>query len=380
MKKTKGFEHIKTWSAKDIRKDARVLLRVDANVPLVDGRISPHGLHRVRSMILEIERLQSRGARIVLVSHLGDPAGVVKKNLSLAPVARALSRVLDSSVRFVPHGPGDVARRVIDRMAPGAIIMLENLRFDEGEEKNSVAFAKELASCADVYVNNAFSVSHRKHASITSVTKYLPSFAGELVIREIKALSMAPKHPFVLIFGGAKIGTKIPLMKRLGNDADAMLIGGGAALTMLQANCGSLPVKAPAFTKKTDVAAATLVAKKFGEVIHLPCDLAVKKGTVIDVGPSTIEAFCDAIAQAKMIVWNGPVGIIERKDGFSGTLAIAKAIAKNRHAISIVGGGETVEFLEEFDLTEKFTHVSTGGGAMLAFLGGDAMPGLEALV
>lgn len=379
MAKTKLLKNISSWTARDIPRDSRVLLRIDANVPMNDGRVSIHGRHRLKSILPEIERLRSRGARIVLIAHLGDPKGKTVKSLSLAPVARALARAIDHPVRFIPHVIGDEVLRVIDRMAPGSIVMLENLRFDKGEEKNSADFAKRLAELGDVYVNNAFSVCHRKHASMVAITSYLPSFAGELVVREVRALSMTPKHPFVLILGGVKIATKIPLIKHLGAHANAILIGGATALTMLKADVGSLPVEAPEFTSAKDVASAKAIAKKFGKKIYLPCDLVVMKNVVPDVGPSTIAAFTAAIAKAKHIVWNGPMGIPKREDGFAGTLAIAKAIAKNTKATSIIGGGETVECLEEFDLTDSFTHVSTGGGAMLAFLGGEAMPGLEVL-
>ncbi len=379
MVKTKLHKNISSWTVRDISDDSRVLLRVDANVPMIDGRVSIHGRHRLKSILPEINRLRSRGARIVLIAHLGDPKGKFVKSLSLAPVARALARVIDHPVRFIPHPVGEEAARVIDRMAPGSIVMLENLRFDKGEEKNSADFAKRLAELGDVYVNNAFSVCHRKHASMVAVTKCLPSFAGELVVREARALLMVPKHPFVLILGGMKISTKIPLIKRLGAHANAILIGGATALTMLKADVGSLPVDVPEFTKPKDVASAKTIAKKFGTKIYLPCDLVVMKNSVLDIGPSTIESFCTAIASGKHIVWNGPMGMTSREDGFAGTLAIAKAIAKNTKAVSIVGGGETVECLEEFDLTDSFTHVSTGGSAMLAFLGGEAMPGLEAL-
>lgn len=380
MPKTKLRKNISSWTARDIPRDSRVLLRIDANVPMNDGRVSIHGRHRLKSILPEIQRLRSRGARIVLIAHLGDPKGKAVKSLSLAPVARALAHAIDHPVRFVPHVTGDDLARVIDRMAPGSIVMLENLRFDKGEEKNSADFAKRLAGLGDVYVNNAFSVCHRKHASIVAITSYLPSFAGELVVREVKALSAAPKHPFVLILGGMKIATKIPLIKHLGAHANAILIGGATALTMLKADVGSLPVDVPEFTQAKDVASAKAIAKKFGKKMYLPCDLVVTKNSVPDVGPATIESFCGAIAKAKHIVWNGPMGIPKREDGFIGTLAIAKAIAKNTKATSIVGGGETVECLEEFDLTDSFTHVSTGGGAMLSFLGGEAMPGLDVLV
>ncbi len=378
MAKTK-LHNIRSWTARDIPRDSRVLLRIDANVPMVDGRVSAHGKHRLKAILPEVERLKARGARIILLAHLGDPKGRSVKALSLAPVARALSRVLKHPVRFISHTASDDAARVIDRMAPGAIVMLENLRFDEGEEKNGAEFAKRLAKLGDVYVNNAFSVCHRKHASIVAITSHLPSFAGELVVREVEALSVVPKHPFVLILGGMKIATKIPLLNRLGIKADAILIGGATALTMLKADLGVLPIDVPEFTNAKDVASAKRIAKKFGTKIFLPCDLVVSKNVVPDIGPSTIESFCEVIAKAKYIVWNGPMGITNHRDGFAGTLALAKAIAKNTRAQSIIGGGETVECLEEFALTNAFTHVSTGGGAMLAFFGGEPMPGLEAL-
>lgn len=378
--KHQPYSSLSTWTARDIPRDSRVLLRIDANVPMVKGRVSKNGLHRLRSLIPEIDRLVARGARIVLIAHLGDPGGKIVKGLSLAPVARALARVLKRPVRFLSAPSTASAASVIDRMAPGTIVMLENLRFDSGEEKNDAAFAKRLAGLADVYVNNAFSVCHRNHASLVAITKYLPSFAGELVVREVKMLSMTPRHPFVLVLGGAKIGTKIPLMNYLGKDVDSMILGGGTALTMLKATLGDLPVDVPLFTKKDDVTEAHVVAKKWKKKLTLPCDLVVSDDAIPDIGPATVKCFVAEIALAKYVVWNGPMGIIDRKEGVKGTLAVAKAIAKNKKAMTIVGGGETVEFLEEFGLTDAFTHVSTGGGAMLALLGGDAMPGLEALL
>lgn len=379
MATRKSVRILKTWTQKDIARDDRVLLRIDANVPMKNGRVSIHGRHRLRANIPEIERLQKRGARVVLVAHLGEPNGKPMKALSLAPVARALSHALGVPIRCIPHLPGKEAQDVIDRMAPGAIVMLENLRFDAGETSNSAVFAKRLAACADVYVNNAFGVCHRKHASLVGVTKYLPSFAGELVVRETTMLSCTPKKPFVLVIGGAKIRTKIPLLERFGSKADMILMGGGASLTMLAASMGKLLVKAPMFTKPEDVAEAKKVAKKFGKKIYLPCDLVISSNAIPDIGPETAKDFARALSKAKTIIWNGPLGITERKDGFVGTLTVARAIARNKKATSLVGGGETVECLEEFDLSESFTHVSTGGGAMLAYLAGEKMPGLEVL-
>lgn len=380
MAKTKQQKQIKSWALRDIPKDSRVLLRIDANVPILDGRVTVNGRHRLRVTLGEIDRLRARGARIVLVAHLGDPKGKNVAALSLAPVCRALAHAIKHPIRFIASGVGEEAAKVINRMAPGAIVMLENLRFHKGEEKNDLKFAKDIAELGDIYVNNAFSVCHRKHASIVAIAKFLPIFAGELVVREVAALSAAQKHPSILILGGMKIATKIPLIKKLGPQTDAILLGGATSLTMLKASIGSLPVRSLEFTKTKDVASAKTIAKKFGKKIFLPCDLVASKDFVSDIGPATVELFCSQIAKAKYIVWNGPMGITNRRDGFMGTLAIAQAIAKNKSAISIVGGGETVECLEEFDLTEKFTHVSTGGGAMLAFLGGDRMPGLEVLI
>ncbi len=373
------MQKLHTWTARDIHHDDRVILRIDANVPVKHGRVAAHGMHRLKASIPEIERLQSRGARVVIVAHLGAPKGKKVRSLSLAPIARALGRVLHMNVRCIPHGPGSDAQDVINRMAPGGIVMLENLRFDEGEEKNSAEFAKKLAACGDVYVNNAFGVCHRKHASIVGVTKYLPSFAGELLVREVKALLTAPKKPFVLVLGGVKVSTKIPLIEKLGKKTDAILIGGGSGLTMLAASMGKALPQASVFTKATDVTEAKRVAKKYGKKIFLPCDVLVTKNAVPDIGPETVACFVRAIAGAKTIVWNGPLGNTNRKDGFAGTLAIARAMAKNTSATTIVGGGETVECLEEFGLTDCFTHVSTGGGAMLALLSGETLPGLEVL-
>lgn len=380
MKKTNAHKTLVTWHANDIARDARVLLRVDVNVPIAHGRVAPYGMHRLRTLVPDVTRLLNRGARIVLIAHRGDPGGRVDPDLSLAPVARALTKVLETPVRFVPHGPGEDAQRVIDRMAPGTIVMLENLRFFPGEEKNSVAFAKALAACGDVFVNNAFGVCHRKHASMVAITKYLPSFAGSLVVQEVTMLSARESHPFVVLLGGAKIQTKIPLIHQLASRADAILFGGGAALTMLYANDHALPVKAPLFTKNKDVAAARSLMQKYASILHMPSDVVVHRGQAIDIGPATIDAYAAILSKARTIFWNGPMGVIESEHGFDGTLALARTIANSRKATTIVGGGETVAFLDEFHLTDCFTHVSTGGGAMLAFLAGDAMPGLDALL
>lgn len=372
---------LRTWKPADIRKGTRVLLRVDANVPLVDGDVSEGGMLRIRAAIPEILRLQKRGSRIVIATHLGRPMGRHVSALSTSVIANAFARELKHPVRWIAHVTGERAGAAINRLKPGGIAMLENLRFEAGETKNDAAFAKSLSEFVDVFVNNAFGVCHEKHASVHAITKYLPSFAGELLIREIDALSRAPEHPFVLVLGGAKVATKIPLLHRLGKHADAIVIGGGAALTFIAASGGTFGAQAPRFTSADDVAEAKLALRYLGGKIVLPVDLIASKRRreIVDIGPASIRAATDMIGQAKTIVWNGPMGIIEEADGYTGTLGIAWAIASNAAAYSVVGGGETTEFLESWGIADRFSHVSTGGGAMLAFLGGEPMPGLSVL-
>lgn len=382
MPKTrKANNGLRVWQSRDIPKGTRVLLRIDANVPLVDGGVAEGGMLRIRAAIPEILRLQKRGARIVIATHLGRPMGRHVSALSTSVIANALARELKFPVRWIAHVAGDRVQAAIERLKPGGIAMLENLRFEAGETKNDATFARSLAQLADVFVNNAFGVCHEKHASVHAITKYLPSFAGELLIREIDALSHKPEHPFVLVLGGAKVATKIPLLHKLGKHADAIIIGGGAALTFIAASGGSFGVKAPEFTKADDIAEAKLVMRYLGAKLILPADLVASKrrGMIVDIGPASIRAATDIIGRAKTIVWNGPMGIIEEADGYTGTLGVAWAIASNTSAFSLVGGGETTEFLESWGIANRFSHVSTGGGAMLAFLGGEPMPGLKVL-
>jgi len=365
---------LRSWSAKDIKSGTRVFLRIDANVPIKNGKAQDGGVYgRLAQALPEIEKLRKRGAAIILASHLGDPGGKVDKQLSLAPVAKVLEKRLRRSVPLVKD-------LTIPELRPGELCMLENLRFDAGEERNSDAYAWKLAKLADVYVNNAFGVCHRRHASVHAITRHLPSFAGELVLREVAELSEKPAKPFVLVMGGAKIDTKIGLLQQLGPKADRIILGGGLAVTFLAAAEVELPAYPAALMQERDVATARKLIRQFGHKLVLPLDLVAKpkQHLVADIGPESQLLFAKEIMQAKTIIWNGPLGIIERADGMAGTLSVAKAMSKSGARV-ITGGGETVEFLEDHKLLKGFSHVSTGGGAMLAFLGGEHLPGLEAL-
>jgi phosphoglycerate kinase len=365
---------LRTWSAKDIKSGTRVFLRIDANVPVKGGKARDGGVFgRISQALPEIELLRKRGASIILASHLGDPGGKVDKKLSLAPVAKLLEHRLRRAVPLIK----DLA---VPELRPGELCLLENLRFDAGEEKNSDAYAWKLAKLAEVYVNNAFGVCHRRHASVHAITRHLPSFAGELVLREVAELSEKPTKPFVLVMGGAKIETKIGLVQQLGPKADRILLGGGLAVTFLAAAEVELPAYPAALMQERDVATARKLLRQFGSKLVLPLDLIAKpkQHVVSDIGPETRDAFANELANAKTIIWNGPLGIIEHADGMAGTLSVARAMVKSGARV-VTGGGETVEFLEDHKLLKGFSHVSTGGGAMLAFLSGERLPGLEAL-
>jgi phosphoglycerate kinase len=365
---------LRVWTSKDIKSGTRVFLRVDANVPIANGKAQDGGMFgRISQTLPEIERLRKRGASIILAAHLGEPQGKIDKQLSLAPVAKLFEQRLRRSVPLVKN-------LEVPSLRPGELCLLENLRFDAREEENNDAYAWELARLADVYVNNAFGVCHRRHASVHAITRHLPSFAGELLVREIAELSQKPEKPFVLVMGGAKIDTKIGLLKTLGPKAQKILLGGGLAVTFLAAADVKLPAYPAELMAERDVATARKLLRQLGKRIVLPIDLVArpKQHLVLDIGPETRDMFVAELNQAKTIIWNGPLGIIEKANGQSGTSSLAKAMGKSGARV-ITGGGETVEFLEEHKLLKGFAHVSTGGGAMLAFLSGEHLPGLEAL-
>lgn len=365
---------LRSWQTADIKSGTRVFLRLDLNVPIKAGKVQDGGTFgRMAQALPEIERLRKRGASIVLASHLGSPGGQVDKKLSLAPVARVLEKRLQRAVPLVTG-------LALPSLRPGQMCLLENLRFDPGEEANSDGYAWQLAKLADVYVNNAFGVCHRRHASVHAITRHLPSFAGELVLREVAELSEAPLKPFVLVMGGAKIATKIGLLQHLGPKADKILLGGGLAVTFLAAAEVNLPAYPAELMAEKDIAVARKLLRRFGDKLVLPADLVAKpkQHLVLDIGPETEARFAQEMLGARSIIWNGPMGIIEKVGGRAGTLAVAEAMSKCGARV-VTGGGDTVNFLEGHRLLKNFAHVSTGGGAMLAFLGGERLPGLEAL-
>lgn len=355
---------LRTWTTKDIVRGSRVLVRIDANVALHRGRVVVGTHDRIAKTLPEIERLRARGAAVILMTHFGRPRGK-QTEYSVAPIASAIGRALGCKVALADDIVGNDAKRHAAALQPADVMMVENLRFDRREEMNDHTFAKALASLGDVYVNNAFGVCHRAHASVVAVTKYLPSFAGSLVVQETTELTKPMRRPFVLVVGGNKLETKVPLLLSLGKKADAVLLGSGLM---------------PAFNVLSPAPDAAMVVRTLKHKLRMPRDLRCgSRGEVIDVGRETEQSFPELLHGAKTVVWNGPLGIVERHEGVSGTKAFLKAMAAVPGARTIVGGGETVDVVEASPYAERMTLVSTGGGAMLALLAGEDMPGLVPL-
>ena len=334
------------------------------------------------------------------MAHLGRPKGQVKPELSLAPVAKHLGKLLGKKILFAPDCVGEAAKAAASKLKAGHILLLENLRFHKEEEKNDMEFAEQLASLADIYVNDGFGVSHRAHASVEGVTHFLPAAAGFLLEKEIQYVGQAvtnPLHPFVAIIGGAKVSDKIGVISNLLDKVDTLLIGGGMANTFLAAQ-GHKMGKSLVEEDKLELAKELLAKAKKNEVkLLLPTDLVmaaafapdaahVTEGVkhlnqeymALDIGSETSKAYAEALAEAKMIVWNGPMGVFEMDAFCKGTEAVAKAVAKSR-AVSIVGGGDSVAAIEKLGLAKRITHISTGGGASLEYLEGKVLPGVAAL-
>ena len=377
----------------------KVLVRVDFNVPLNDkGEITDDT--RITASLPTIQYLLEQKAAVILMAHLGRPKGQVKPELSLAPVANHLGKLLGKKILFAPDCVGEAAQAAASKLKPGHILLLENLRFHKEEEKNDMEFAEKLASLADLYVNDGFGVSHRAHASVEGVTHFLPAAAGFLLEKEIQYVGQAvtnPLHPFVAIIGGAKVSDKIGVISNLLDKVDTLLIGGGMANTFLAAQ-GYKMGKSLVEEDKLDLAKELLAKAKKNKVnMLLPTDLVmaaafapdaehvtekVKKLNqaymALDIGAETSKAYAEALADAKMIVWNGPMGVFEMDAFCKGTEAVAKAVAKSR-ATSIVGGGDSVAAIEKLGLAKRITHISTGGGASLEYLEGKVLPGVAAL-
>lgn len=357
------------------------LLRVDLNVAEgdlhKDDNISIANLPlRFKAILPTIKFLNTKGAKIVLLSHKGRPTKVCKE-CSLESASKFLSKTLDKKINFINHFNFTEIKSEIKKSQTKSVFLLENLRFLEGEEKNSASLAKDIASLGDVYINDAFGVSHRANASVVAITKFLPSYAGVLLETELKNLNKTknPKKPFVVILGGAKISDKLELIKRFIKTADYLLVGGGIANTFMASM--DLPIGESLYEEKmTGIAKSLFKSDK----IMLPADVEIENCKILDIGKKTVEKYAPIIKSAKTIIWNGPLGFIEREKFSKGSLEIAK-LAVNSKAEVIIGGGETTTlFAEKFkSKLPSRIFLSTGGGAMLEYLSGKKLPGLTAL-
>ena len=377
-----------------------VIVRVDFNVPIKDGKVSDDT--RIRKALPTITYLAGKGAKVVLMSHLGRPAGEgYEEKFSLKPAAERLGELVEYPVTFVQDTIGADAKAAVEALEPGQILVLENLRFDKREKKNNPEFAQALADLAEVYVNDAFGTAHRAHASTAGVAHLLPASAGSLLENEVATLTGMldnPKRPFVAILGGSKVSDKVGVIDSLIDKADTIIIGGGMCFTFLLAEgkevgsslkeedwierAGDMLKKAQekgtAILLPTDVVVADAFAEdattKTVSVDDIPADMMG-----LDIGPETAKAYADAIAAGKTIFWNGPMGVFEMKPFEAGTKAVAEALAQNTEADTIIGGGDSVAAVNKFALADQMTFISTGGGASMELVEGKALPGVEAL-
>jgi phosphoglycerate kinase len=379
----------------------KVLVRCDFNVPLIDGKITDE--NRLVGAMRTIKYLVDNGARVILCSHLGKPKGEPKKEMSLAPVGKRLSDMLSKEVVFAADNNvvGENAKKAVEQMKDGDVVLLENTRYRKEETKNEENFSKELASLADIFVNDAFGTAHRAHCSTVGVTEFVPvSVCGYLIQKELDFLGNAvenPKRPFVAILGGAKVSDKLGVINNLLDKVDTLIIGGGMAYTFLKAlghEIGQSLLEAD----KVDYAKDMMKkAEDKGVKLLLPIDITyakqfgkdetpiISQGRDIpadhmglDIGPKTAELFSNAVKNAKTVVWNGPMGVFEFANFAKGTIAVAKAMAES-DATTIIGGGDSAAAVNQLGFGDKMTHISTGGGASLEFLEGKALPGIEAL-
>ena len=381
-------------------KGKKVLVRCDFNVPLIDGKITDE--NRLVAALPTIKKLIADGGKIILCSHLGKPKGEPKPELSLAPVAKRLSELLEQEVKFAADAEvvGENAKAAVEVMQDGDVVLLENTRYRIEETKNGEAFSKDLASLCDVFVNDAFGTAHRAHCSNVGVTQFVDTaVVGYLMQKEIDFLGNAvnnPERPFVAILGGAKVSSKISVIENLLDKVDTLIIGGGMSYTFSKAQGGSVGgslleadyceyalnmlKKAEEKGVKLLLPVDTVIADDFSNDAN---SKVVKAGEIpegwqgLDIGPDTVKIFCDAVQDAKTVVWNGPMGCFEMPKFASGTEAVAKALA-DTEATTIIGGGDSAAAVNQLGYGDKMTHISTGGGASLEFLEGKELPGVAA--
>lgn len=377
----------------------RVLVRVDFNVPLDEqGRVTDD--RRIRESLPTVRYLLDRGAAVVLMSHLGRPGGRVVESLRMVPVGERLAQLLARPVQVLPDCVGPEVEAAVARMQPGDVALLENLRFHPEEEANDPDFAARLARLADLYVNDAFGTAHRAHASTVGVARYLPAVAGLLMEKEIRYLSRLlenPDHPFVAVLGGKKVSDKIGVLSNLLERVDAVLVGGGMAYTFLKAS-GHRVGRSVVEEDKLELARDLMArARARGVELVLPEDVVAAEGLSadaprrvvpadgipegwmgLDIGPATARRFAQVVEGARLVVWNGPMGVFELEPFAEGTRRVAEAVARCR-GTTVVGGGDTAAAVDQFGLLEHFDHVSTGGGATLEFLEGRELPGIRVL-
>ena len=378
----------------------RVLVRVDFNVPVADGAVADDT--RIRAALPTIELLTGRGARVVLMSHLGRPAGTgFEEAYSMRPVADRLGELVGRPVSFVDVVCGVRALAASQALADGEVLLVENLRFDKREKKNDPAFAAELARLGEVYVNDAFGAAHRAHASVVGVPQILPAFAGLLLAKEVQTITgmiESPERPFVAVLGGSKVSDKIGVIDRLSELVDVLLIGGGMCFTFMRAQGKAIGASLVEDEWVGRAAEMLEKAEARGCRIVLPCDYvvadrfaadaqsrvveadAIPEGWMgLDIGPATVAAYAGELARAKTVFWNGPMGVFEMDAFAAGTRGVGEAIAANGGCTSIVGGGDSAAAVKKFGLEDGVTFISTGGGASMELVEGVALPGVEAI-
>ena len=381
-------------------KDKKVLVRCDFNVPFdEEGKISDN--RRIVAALPTIQYLLENNCKVILCSHLGRPKGEFKKEFSLAPVAEELSRLLERKVKLAEDVIGNSAQELTENMKNGEIVLLENVRFEAGEEKNDEELSKKFASMAEIYVNDAFGTAHRAHSSTTGVASYLPSVSGFLIEKELEFLGKAleePKRPFVAILGGKKVSDKIGVIDSLLEKVDTLIIGGGMAYTFFKSMgyevgnsiceldkldlAKDLMKKAKEKNVKLVLPVDNVIADEFSPDANtkiVDSDEIPEGWEGLDIGPKTVELFEEELQDAKTVIWNGPLGLFEYEKFANGTNGIANVLANLEDCITIIGGGDSAAAVEKIGLADKMTHISTGGGASLEFLEGKKLPGIEAL-